>query len=60
MLTAAFTVMENVPVPVFEAESVTVTLKLVVPAVVGLPEITPDVERLRPAGSEEPLLTAHV
>jgi len=54
MLTPALTVIEKEAVPEFEAESVTLTEKVVVPAAVGLPVITPPVERLRPAGSAEP------
>jgi hypothetical protein len=42
-----------------DEESVTVTLKLVVPAVVGVPEITPPELRVSPAGSV-PLLTYQV
>ena len=39
--------------------SVTLTVKVEVPEVVGVPEIAPEEEfRLRPAGSE-PLLTLH-
>ena len=60
MLTPALMVMENVPVPVFEAESVTVTLKLGLPTVVGLPLRTPVVERVNPPGSVEPLVTDQV
>lgn len=60
MLTPALMVMESVPVPVFEAESVTVTLKFGLPAVVGLPLRTPAAERFSPAGSVEPLVTAQV
>ena len=60
MLTPAAIVMENVALAVFEAESVTVTLKLGVPAVVVLPLSTPAPERVRPAGRVEPLVTDHV
>ena len=60
MLTPALMVMESVPVPVFEAESVTVTLKLGLPTVVGFPLRTPAAERFNPAGSVEPLVTAQV
>jgi hypothetical protein len=42
------------------AESVTVTEKLYVPAVVGLPVIVPEPLRLRPGGRLEPEVTAHV
>ena len=60
MLTPASIVMENEPVAVFEAESVTLTVKIVVPGVpVGLPVMTPPVERLNPAGSEEPEASDH-
>lgn len=60
MFTPAEMVMENAAVAVFEAESVTVTLKLGVPTVVGLPLSTPAAERFNPAGSVEPLATAQV
>ena len=60
MLTPALMVMESVPVPVFEAESVTVTLKLRVPTVVGLPLSRPAAERVNPPGSVEPLAGAQV
>ena len=53
MLTPALMVIENVPVPVFEAESVTLTVKLVVPVAVGLPVMTPAAERPNPAGKAE-------
>ena len=60
MLTPALMVNDNDPVPVFDAESVTVTLVVVLPAAVGLPVIAPVVESESPAGREEPLETAHV
>jgi hypothetical protein len=60
MLTAAFTVMESVPLAVFEAESVTVTVKLVVPVAVGFPLMTPAADRLKPAGRFEPLASVQV
>jgi hypothetical protein len=60
MVTPAAMVIVNVVLAVFEAESVTVTLKLGVPAAVGLPLSTPAAERARPPGSVEPLETAHV
>ena len=47
-------------VAVFEAESVTVTLVVEVPVVVGVPVMAPFVDRTRPVGSDEPLDTAHV
>ena len=51
---------DSVAVALSDAESVTVTLTFVVPAVVGFPLSTPPVDRDRPAGSVEPLVTAHV
>ena len=43
------------------SESVTVTVKFVVPAVVGVPEIAPVAElRIRPAGKLVPPVTLHV
>ena len=60
MLTPTEMVMENAVVAVFEAESVTVTLKLGVPTVIGLPLSTPVAERFNPAGSVEPLAGAQV
>jgi hypothetical protein len=60
MLTPAEMVMENAAVAVFEAESVTVTLKLGLPAVVGLPLRTPAAESFNPPGSVEPLAGAQV
>ena len=56
----ASTVSENVDEAVFCAESVTVMITLNVPAVVGVPAMAPAVERLRPAGSEDPPPAAHV
>jgi hypothetical protein len=53
-------VMENVALAVFEAESVTVMLKLGVPVAVGLPLSTPAAERLKPPGNVEPLVTVQV
>jgi hypothetical protein len=50
----------KVALAVFEAESVTVTPKLGVPAVVGFPLITPAAERVSPPGRVEPLETAQV
>ena len=41
------------------AASVTLTVKLKVPAEVGLPDSWPEEERLKPVGSE-PALTLHV
>ena len=60
MFTPAEMVMENAAVAVFETESVTVTLKLGVPTVVGLPLSTPAAERFNPPGSVEPLASAQV
>jgi hypothetical protein len=60
MLSAASTVMENVPFAVFDAESVTVAVKLAGVVVVGWPVIAPDAERCNPVGSAEPLASAHV
>ena len=60
MLTPAAMVMENAVVAVFEAESVTVTLKLGLSGVVGLPLRTPVAERFNPPGSVEPLAGAQV
>jgi hypothetical protein len=42
------------------AESVTVTEKLYVPAVVGLPEIVPEPLKLSPGGRVDPIVTAQV
>jgi hypothetical protein len=41
-------------------ESETVTVKLVVPTALGVPEITPPELTERPAGSEEPEASAQV
>ena len=62
MLTPAFTVIENDLVAErFEIESNTCAVNTVVPvAPVGLPVIAPAVERLRPAGSDEPPAMDHV
>jgi hypothetical protein len=49
------TVSEKVEDAVFWAESVTVMTTLKVPEAVGVPEIAPPAERLRPAGIEDPL-----
>lgn len=53
---AAATVMESafVAVAAVVAESVTFTVKLTVAAVVGVPEMTPVVLRVSPAGREPP------
>jgi hypothetical protein len=59
-LSFACTVSETVVEAVFEAESVAVTTMLNVPAAVGVPETAPPVDRLRPAGSVEPLAAAQV
>ena len=60
MLTPAKMVIENVTLAVFPTESVAVMLKLGVPIAVGLPLSTPAVERLKPAGRLEPLVTFQV
>ena len=60
MVSVASTVSEKVADAVFCAESVTVTTMLNVPAAVGAPEIRPAVERLSPAGNDEPLAAAQV
>ena len=60
IVSVASTVSEKVAEAVFSAESVTVTTMLNVPAVVGLPEIRPPVERFSPAGNDEPLAAAQV
>jgi hypothetical protein len=51
-LCAAVTTIENVTVLlwVFDAESVTVTLKLKVPLTLGVPEITPPLDNVSPEG----------
>ena len=46
MLTPASMVSENVALAVFDAESVTVAVKVALP-VVGVPESTPPLERFR-------------
>jgi hypothetical protein len=56
----ASTVSEKVDEAVFCAESVTVMTTLNVPEAVGVPEMAPPVERLSPAGAEEPLAAAQV
>jgi hypothetical protein len=58
ILTPALTVMEKFPLPLFEAESVAVTVKFVVPVAVGVPVITPAEERFNPAGSSVPFASA--
>jgi len=57
----ALIVMLRLPAAVWTgvAESVTVTEKLYVPAVVGLPEIVPAPLRLSPGGRLEPVVTVH-
>ena len=57
-MAAAATTIESDLVAVADAASVTLTVKLDVPEAVGGPEITPELLRLRPAGSE-PLARAH-
>ena len=53
----ASTVSENVTELVLEAASVAVTDKLNVPAAVGVPDSTPALDKLKPAG-KEPLVAA--
>ena len=53
------TVMLRLPMAVWPAESVTVTVKLNVPAVVGLPEIVPEVLNASPGG-RLPVVTVQV
>ncbi len=60
MLTPAEMVTVNVAVAVFPTESVTVTVKLGVPVVVGLPLSTPAAERFNPAGAFDPPDSAQV
>jgi hypothetical protein len=61
MVTPAATVMLKAAVALFEAESVTCAVKLVVAAdPLGVPLIAPEVESERPAGSVEPLASAQV
>ena len=60
MLIPAATVIENVALTVFPTESVAVMLKLGVPVAVGLPLSTPAADRVKPAGSVEPLVTDQV
>jgi hypothetical protein len=60
MVSVVSTVSEKVAEAVLSAESVTVTTMLNVPATVGAPEIRPAVERLSPAGNDEPLAAAQV
>jgi hypothetical protein len=56
----ALTVIESAFVTVPAAASVIVMLVLTVPAVVGVPEMTPVVLRVKPAGSALPPATAQV
>ena len=51
----ASTISELVVEAVFPTESVAVMVTLDAPPAVGVPLITPPVERVSPAGSEEPL-----
>jgi hypothetical protein len=61
MASEALITMESVACAlVDETESATVTTTEDVPAAVGLPEITPAVERLKPAGSDDPDAAAQV
>jgi hypothetical protein len=61
MVTPAATVMLKAAVALFEAESVTCTVKLVVAAdPFGVPLIIPAVESERPVGSEEPFASVQV
>ena len=53
-------VMLNLAVAVADLESVTVTEKLLDPAVVGVPVIAPLLPRVRPAGRELPLARLQV
>ena len=57
-MAAAATTIESDLVAVADAASVTLAVKLAVPDAVGVPEMTPELLRLRPAGSE-PLVRAH-
>ena len=50
--TSPLTTMESACVAVAPNASVTRTVKFDVPAVVGLPEMTPAADRVSPAGSE--------
>jgi hypothetical protein len=52
-------VMGTVTLAVFDAVSVAVTTTLNEPAAVGEPVIAPPVERLSPAGMDEPVAAAH-
>jgi hypothetical protein len=60
MLIPLAIVIEIEPVAVSDPESVTLTEKFCGPGVVGVPEITPPVERLKPPGSVDPLANVHV
>jgi hypothetical protein len=60
MLSALLIVIEYVCEAVAPDWSVAVTVKLVVPAVVGSPLITPVVLRVKPAGNELPDARAKV
>jgi hypothetical protein len=58
-----FTVMLRLPVPESAfgvVESITSTVKLVLPAAVGVPLIAPAEERVNPAGKELPLARLNV
>ena len=57
ILTPGLMVMENVALAVFDAESVTVIENDGDPDAVGVPLSTPALERLRPPGRVDPLLT---
>jgi hypothetical protein len=54
----ASTVSEKVDEDVFCAESVTVITTLKVPDALGVPEMAPVVERVSPAGRDEPFAAA--
>jgi hypothetical protein len=50
-------VTEKVAVAVFDAESVTLTVKLALPAIGAAPDRTPPLERLRPTAAGLPDVT---
>ncbi len=60
MLTPGFTVIDNAALADALAESVTFTVKLVVPSALGLPVSTPLDDRLIPAGRAAPAATDQV
>jgi hypothetical protein len=59
-VTAAFTVIERAFVTVPAALSVTLKVVLTVPAAVGVPEITPAVLNVNPAGRAGPAATVQM